>query len=96
MSAVLATNRVDNLDKKERVAIYFSDYKKQRPNFFPAGREVSRDGKAVTMSYASDMLLLVLWERRLADFSPSMLHAAKRGLLSEYERSLDSMLDVDL
>lgn len=96
MKAVLATDRLDNILPKEKVQVVFSDYLKQRPSFFPAGRAIKREGKAVTMEYASDLLLLVLWQNKLADYNPSMLHAAKRGLLTEYEKILDSSLELNI
>lgn len=92
MKAVLATDREDNILPKVKVAVYFSDYKKQRPKWFPAGRAIKRDGKSVTMEYASDLLLLILWQHKLADYNPTMLHAAKRGLLNDYQIELDSDL----
>lgn len=96
MSAVLATDRIDNISKKERVVVHFSDYKRDRPKWFPAGIAIKREGKSVTMSYASDMLLLVLWQHKLADYNPSMLHAAKRGLLTQYEDMLDSVCGISI
>lgn len=96
MKAVLATDREDNILPKVKVAVYFSDYKNQRPSFFPAGRAIKREGKSVTMEYASDLLLLVLWQHRLADYNPTQLHAAKRGLLNDYQTELDSDLELDL
>lgn len=97
MSAVLATDRVDNIAPKERVAVHFSDYKKDRPKWFPAGIAIKREGKSVTMSYASDMLLLVLWQHKLADYNPNMVHRMKpRGVLKEIEDSLDSSLELIL
>lgn len=94
--AVLATNRVDNIAPKVRVAVYFSDFKKQQPSFFPKGRFVKREGKSAVVEYASDMLLLVLWEHKLADYNPHMLHTAKKGLLSEYEKIVDNVLEFEL
>jgi hypothetical protein len=97
MMAVLATDRVDNILPKVKVKVAFSDYAKQRPKWFPTGRFISRDGKAAVVEYASDLLLLILWQYKLAEYNPSMVHKAKpRGVLNEIVKSLDNIGGVDL
>lgn len=83
---------------KNKIRISFTKGKTKVPDDFPKGRIVAETEIAVTREYNADIVLLWLWERKLSDYSPSMLYKKRFGYLREItllENELTKVLDIE-
>ena len=95
MQQVIMQDKRDNIAKKDRVAIKWSE-KMEKPHSFPSsGGKVNKEG---VPTYAADLVLIWLYENWLCDVTPAMLYAKRRFFFGELTRTndfIDKLLDIE-